>query len=86
MITTIFSDIKNEFFQKNPISLYIKEENRCRSEQEWPLSDIITTKYYLYSDGSESTFNGEVKLSKINPKIKKNKITIYQTLLIQSYQ
>ena len=61
------SDIKSDFFQKNPVSLYIMGENRWRSEQEWPLSDAIPTKYYLHSDGSANTFKGDGKLSKVKP-------------------
>ena len=62
-----FSNIPSEFFQKNPVSIYLMGENKWRSEQEWPLSDAIPTKYYLHSEGMANTFLGNGRLSKDKP-------------------
>lgn len=80
------SDIKSDFFQKNPVSLYIMGENRWRSEQEWPLSDAIPTKYYLHSDVVQTHLKEMVSFQKLSQQIMKKQITIYQTLLIQYHQ
>ena len=62
---------KSEFFEKTPVALYSFGENRWRREKQWPLSDTVYTKYYLHSDGSANSLEGDGVLSTELPKQEK---------------
>ena len=42
-----------------PVRIFVMGENRWRDEQEWPLARTEYTAYYLHSDGSANTLNGD---------------------------
>lgn len=50
-----------------PISLYVMGENVLRDEYEWPLARTEWTRFYLHSDGSANTLNGDGSLSTEQP-------------------
>lgn len=50
-----------------PIKLFVMGKNEWRNEQEWPLARTEYTKYYLHSDGTANTKNGDGLLSTTKP-------------------
>ncbi|PKW00002.1 hypothetical protein ATK30_0073 [Amycolatopsis echigonensis] len=46
-----------------PVRIFVMGENRWRDEREWPLARTEYTSYYLHSDGSANTLNGDGSLS-----------------------
>lgn len=59
--------VKSAFFEENPVTLFVVGENKWRSEKEWPLSDAVSTKYYLHSMGPANTMMGFGSLSEQEP-------------------
>lgn len=50
-----------------PVRIFVMGENRWREEQEWPLARTEYTSYYLHSNGSANTLNGDGSLSTAPP-------------------
>ncbi|MFL0582831.1 CocE/NonD family hydrolase [Solibacillus silvestris] len=61
--------LPSEFFQKNPVSLFVMGENRWRSELTWPLADAAMTRYYIHSNGNANTLYGRGTLSTEPPTV-----------------
>ncbi len=53
--------------EEPPVSIFVMGENRWRQEQEWPLARTHYTRYYLHSDGSANSSQGDGTLSTIPP-------------------
>jgi uncharacterized protein len=50
-----------------PVKLFVMGENKWRYEQEWPLARTQYKSYYLHSEGSANTMNGDGRLDTIIP-------------------
>ncbi|MBE3559319.1 MAG: CocE/NonD family hydrolase [Ktedonobacteraceae bacterium] len=59
--------IENGITQEPPIKLFVMGANTWRSENEWPLSRAVETRYYLHSGGHANTLNGDGALSLAAP-------------------
>lgn len=46
---------KSEFFDANPVALYVMGEDRWRSEKTWPLADEQPVTWYLRENGALAT-------------------------------
>lgn len=53
----------NGIEQEMPIRIFVMGKNEWRSEQEWPLARTRYTRYFLHSNGSANTSNGDGYLS-----------------------
>jgi hypothetical protein len=49
------------------VRIFIMGENKWRAENEWPLARTVYTNYYLHSNGSANTLNGDGTLSTTAP-------------------
>jgi len=50
-----------------PVRLFVMGENAWRDEREWPLARTRYTKFYLHSEGSANTLDGDGSLSREAP-------------------
>ena len=57
----------NGFTSTSPVEIFVMGENVWRSEQEWPLSRAVDTKYFLHSQGKANSLNGDGSLSPESP-------------------
>jgi uncharacterized protein len=61
-----FKGTKNPLFD-HPVVLYVMGENRWRAEDSWPLPGTQRTRYFLHSQGSANTVDGNGMLSASAP-------------------
>lgn len=59
--------IPSQFFQDNPVTLFVQGEERWRGEKSWPLPDAEIKKYYLQGVGPANTMLGGGRLSESLP-------------------
>jgi putative CocE/NonD family hydrolase len=59
--------IDTGLLKEPPIKLFVMGANIWRDEHEWPLARAKATRYYLHSDGSANTLNGDGLLSPLEP-------------------
>ena len=50
---------ENGILDGAPVQIYVMGENVLRDEYEWPLARTEWTKFYLHSQGSANTLNGD---------------------------
>jgi putative CocE/NonD family hydrolase len=60
-------DMDNGLDEEPPVRIFVMGENRWRLENEWPLARTAFTDFYLHSDGSANTLNGDGVLSREEP-------------------
>ncbi|MCH7744879.1 MAG: CocE/NonD family hydrolase [Chloroflexi bacterium] len=53
----------NGVTDEKPVRIFVMGENVWRSEDDWPLSRAVESKYYLRSNGKANTLNGDGSLS-----------------------
>lgn len=51
----------------SPFRIFVMGRNEWRDEQEWPLKRTMYTSYYLHSNGSANTLEGDGELNKRRP-------------------
>jgi uncharacterized protein len=61
-----FKGTKDPLFDY-PVVLYVMGENRWRAEDAWPLSGTLRMRYYLHSQGTANTADGNGVLSSSAP-------------------
>jgi putative CocE/NonD family hydrolase len=59
--------IDNGVMDEPPIKIFVMGANEWRFEKEWPLARTLVTPYYLHSDGSANSLNGDGRLSLRKP-------------------
>jgi putative CocE/NonD family hydrolase len=52
---------------EHPIRIFVMGENAWRDEKEWPLARTLYTEYYLHSEGSANTLEGDGALAEESP-------------------
>ncbi|MBN4067280.1 CocE/NonD family hydrolase [Simkania negevensis] len=58
---------KKKFLAEDPINLFVMGANKWRKEKEWPLARTEWTNYYLHSQGSANTTDGDGLLNTSPP-------------------
>lgn len=61
----------NGIMEEPPVDIFVLGINQWRKENEWPLHRTQYTDYYLHSNGSANTLNGDGSLSVLQPKEEK---------------
>lgn len=59
--------MNNGILEEPPVDLFVMGINKWRKENEWPLKRTVYQDYYLHSNGSANTLNGDGKLSEHIP-------------------
>lgn len=59
----LFKGVQNEFATNKPVKLFVMGANEWRSEDDWPLTRAVATKYYLHSSGKANSLRGDGALS-----------------------
>ncbi len=62
----LFKNAQNEFAGK-PVKIFVLGANEWRSEDDWPLSRAVSTKYFLHSAGKANSLRGDGALSTSAP-------------------
>ncbi len=63
----LFKGVQNEFASGKPVRIFVMGLNQWRQEDDWPLARAKTTKYYLHSQGSANSAQGNGVLSTVAP-------------------
>jgi len=63
----LFKHVKNEFSSPKKVRLFVMGTNQWRQEDDWPLSRIQATRYYLHSAGRANSLSGDGELSTVLP-------------------
>jgi len=63
-----------------PIRMFVMGENAWRDEKEWPLARTRYTKYFLHSDGSANTLDGDGALNEESPREERPDRFVYDPL------
>ncbi len=63
----VLRDMDNGFGDVPPVTIFVMGEDKWRTEQEWPLARTVYTDFYLHSDGSANTREGDGFLSTTPP-------------------
>ncbi len=58
----LFKGVQNEFAQK-PVKIFVMGSNQWRQEDDWPLAQARSTKYFLHSQGGANSASGNGSLS-----------------------
>ncbi len=53
--------------REDPVKIFVMGRNQWRTEKEWPLARTHYEKYYLHSDGSANSLNGDGVLNTETP-------------------
>ena len=59
----LFKGAQNEFATGKPVKIFVMGANQWREEDDWPLARAKSTKYFLHSQGSANSANGDGTLS-----------------------
>lgn len=57
----------NDFYDDNPVAIFVMGENRWRSEKCWPLTDAVRETLYFHSGGAANSSAGDGALSSAAP-------------------
>lgn len=60
-------DIETGIMDEPPVTLFVMGENRWRTFEDWPPPNAHFVPYYLHSNGSANTLNGDGFLSTVPP-------------------
>ena len=60
-------DIKTGIMEESPVTLFVMGENRWRTLDDWPPPNAQYVPYYLHSNGSANTLQGDGSLSTVPP-------------------
>lgn len=64
----LFKDVQNEFAGAKAVKIFVMGANQWRSEDDWPVSRAVTTKYFLHSSGKANSLRGDGTLSTTVPR------------------
>tara|TARA_B100001105_G_scaffold183741_1_gene148687 strand:- start:1798 stop:3681 length:1884 start_codon:yes stop_codon:yes gene_type:complete len=69
----MLKNIDNDFKEKTPrVQYYTMGSNKWQNSEQWPPENIEMTNFYLTSNGSANTLNGDGKLTTLKRKVKNN--------------
>ena len=60
-------DIETGIMDEPSVTIFVMGDNRWRTFDDWPPSNAHYLPYYLHSDGSANTLNGDGTLSTVPP-------------------
>ena len=64
----LFKGIHNQFATDKPVKLFVMGVNEYRQEDDWPLPQARSVKYFLHSQGKANSLRGNGSLSTSAPK------------------
>ena len=67
----------NGLMDDKPVQIFVMGDNVWRSEDEWPLSRVQDTKYFLHSQGEANSLAGDGSLSPQDPGIEHPDVFLY---------
>jgi uncharacterized protein len=76
----LFKGIQNEFATDKPVKLFVMGINEYRQEDDWPLPQAKTTKYFLHSSGKANSLRGDGSLSATAPKAESADAYVYNPM------
>ncbi|HIF84201.1 MAG TPA: CocE/NonD family hydrolase [Flavobacteriaceae bacterium] len=69
----MLKNIDNDFKEKTSrVQYYTMGSNKWQNSEQWPPENIEMTNFYLTSNGSANTLNGDGKLTTLKRKVKNN--------------
>jgi hypothetical protein len=63
----VMKGIDNGMAKEKPVKLFVMGKNIWRDEDSWPLARAKSTRYYLHSQGTANTLEGDGELSTKGP-------------------
>ena len=63
----LFKNLQNEFAKEKAVKIFVMGANQWRSEDDWPISRAVSTKYFLHSSGKANSVRGDGSLSTTAP-------------------
>ncbi|MGA9042694.1 MAG: CocE/NonD family hydrolase [Terriglobales bacterium] len=63
----LFKGVQNEFAKEKAVHLFVMGANEWREEDDWPVPQARSTKYFLHSAGSANSVKGNGSLSVTAP-------------------
>jgi putative CocE/NonD family hydrolase len=63
----VFKGVQNEFAKRKPVTIFVMGANEWREEDDWPVPQARSTKYFLHSQGSANSTRGNGTLSAATP-------------------
>jgi putative CocE/NonD family hydrolase len=63
----LFKGVKNQFASGRAVKLFLMGANEWRDEDDWPLPQAKSTKYFLHSAGKANSLRGQGSLSTAAP-------------------
>jgi putative CocE/NonD family hydrolase len=73
----LFKGIRNEFATAKPVKLFVMGANEYRQEDDWPLPQAQSVKYFLHSAGKANSLAGDGSLSTSVPKSEPSDTYVY---------
>ena len=64
----LFKGVKNQFASGRAVKLFLMGANEWRDEDDWPLPQAKSTKYFLHSAGKANSLRGQGSLSTAAPR------------------
>ncbi len=63
----LFKGVQNQFAKGKPVNIFVMGANEWRGEDDWPVPQARSTKYFLHSAGSANSNKGNGSLSTTAP-------------------
>ncbi len=63
----LFKGVQNQFAKEKPVNIFVMGANEWRAEEDWPVPQARSTKYFLHSTGSANSSKGNGSLSTTAP-------------------
>jgi uncharacterized protein len=73
----LFKGMRNEFATAKPVKLFVMGANEYRHEDDWPLPQAQSVKYFLHSAGKANSLAGAGSLSTSVPKSEPSDTYVY---------
>jgi uncharacterized protein len=73
----LFKGTRNEFATAKPVKLFVMGANEYRQEDDWPLPQAQSVKYFLHSAGKANSLGGDGSLSTSVPKSEPSDAYVY---------
>jgi putative CocE/NonD family hydrolase len=70
-------DQRNGVAEEAPVRIFVMGDNRWREEEAWPLRRARPTEFFLHSEGTANSLNGEGTLSRERPGAEEPDIFVY---------
>jgi putative CocE/NonD family hydrolase len=63
----LFKGVQNQFAKDKPVNIFVMGANEWREEDDWPVPQARSTKYFLHSAGNANSSKGSGTLSSATP-------------------